>query len=103
MLTKLQSYHPRVIGLNIYLPQQRLAVGEVRDNIINVCKFSSIGDPEVAPPSISVDNVGFNNLIADDDVIIRRSLLSASKKTSNVQRPTLLLPYLQFIIWKNKA
>ncbi|MDF5712965.1 MAG: CHASE2 domain-containing serine/threonine-protein kinase [Rhizonema sp. NSF051] len=80
MLTKLQSYHPRVIGLNIYQPQKHLAVGKVRENIIGVCKLSSIGDPEVAPPSISMDNVGFNNLVADDDGIIRRSLLFAHAK-----------------------
>ncbi|MDF5730650.1 MAG: CHASE2 domain-containing serine/threonine-protein kinase [Rhizonema sp. PD38] len=80
MLAKLQSYHPRVIGLNIYLPQKHLAVGKVRENIIGVCKLSSIGDPEVAPPSISMDNVGFNNLVDDDDGIIRRSLLYAHAK-----------------------
>ncbi len=100
MLAKLESYHPRVIGLNIYQPQKRLAAGLVRDDIISVCKFSSIGDSEVAPPSISRDNVGFNNLIADDDGITRRSLLSASKKdrqcTTSYSFATLLaIRYLE--------
>ena len=80
LLTKLQSYQPRIIGLNIYRPQQKnFAVGLKRqDNIIGACKFSNVKESEIAPPpNLSADKIGFNNIIVDDDGIVRRSLLLA--------------------------
>ncbi|MGH2412967.1 MAG: CHASE2 domain-containing protein, partial [Brasilonema sp.] len=59
LLAKLQSYQPRVIGLNIYRPEQgNLGIGlKRRDNIFSTCAFSSIDLPEVAPPTnIPIDN-----------------------------------------------
>ncbi len=81
LLAKLQSDQPRVIGLNIYRPQQKnLAKGVRRtDNIISICAFSSMGNSEIAPPpNFPIGNVGFSDLISDDDRIVRRSLLFAN-------------------------
>ncbi|MDZ7962206.1 MAG: CHASE2 domain-containing serine/threonine-protein kinase [Aulosira sp. DedQUE10] len=82
LLQKLESYQPRVIGLNLYRPeQQNLAVGiPNRHNIIGICSKSTIGSPEIPPPSnISIDNIGYNDLISDseNDQIVRRALLFA--------------------------
>jgi CHASE2 domain-containing sensor protein/tRNA A-37 threonylcarbamoyl transferase component Bud32 len=82
LLTKLDSYQPRVIGLNIYRPgQKNLADGLInRDRIISLCLISSIGNSEIPPPpNFPINNVGYNDLIPDyeDDQIIRRALLFA--------------------------
>jgi CHASE2 domain-containing sensor protein/predicted Ser/Thr protein kinase len=82
LLTKLESYQPRVIGLNIYRPeQQNIATGIAnKNNIITTCLLSSIGRSEVSPPpNFPLDNVGYNDLIPDNqtDQTLRRSLLFA--------------------------
>ncbi|GAA6615237.1 CHASE2 domain-containing serine/threonine-protein kinase [Scytonema sp. NUACC26] len=80
LLAKLQSYQPRIIGVNLYRSEQEnFASGlKRRDNIISVCAFSSIGTQEIAPPpNLPIDNVGFTDLVTDDDGIVRRSLLFA--------------------------
>jgi CHASE2 domain-containing sensor protein/tRNA A-37 threonylcarbamoyl transferase component Bud32 len=86
LLDKLESYQPRIIGLNIYrdLPVEpgykQLANRLSRqNNIIAVCGFSSLENPEIPPPpSISKQTIGFNDLITDEnDNIVRRSLLFA--------------------------
>ena len=82
LLAKLQSYQPRIIGLDIYRSMQKnLDAGLMRDNIISVCAFSSIaniGNTEIPPPpNFPEDNVGFTDLISDEDHIVRRSLLFA--------------------------
>ncbi|MEM7197296.1 MAG: CHASE2 domain-containing protein, partial [Pseudomonadota bacterium] len=47
LLKKIQSYQPRVIGLNIKRPQQsNLAAGIRKDNIIAACVFGAMGEPE---------------------------------------------------------
>ncbi len=84
LLVKLESYQPRVIGLNIYRPQQTNFGDGVKnkEDIIGVCKFSSLKEPEISPPSnISINNIGFNDLMPDDsDRTIRRALLSANSE-----------------------
>ncbi|WP_017745376.1 CHASE2 domain-containing serine/threonine-protein kinase [Scytonema hofmannii] len=80
LLAKLQSYQPRIIGVNLYRSEQEnFASGlKDRDNIISVCAFSSVGTQEIAPPpNLSINNVGFTDLLTDDDGIVRRSLLFA--------------------------
>ncbi len=80
LLAKLQSYQPRIIGVNLYRSEQEnFASGlKRRDNIISVCAFSSVGTQEIAPPqNLSINNVGFTDLVTDDDGIVRRSLLFA--------------------------
>ncbi|MFN6569973.1 CHASE2 domain-containing serine/threonine-protein kinase [Dendronalium sp. ChiSLP03b] len=87
LLAKLESYKPRVIGLNIYRPDQKnLAAGlRSQDNIIGTCLLSSMGRSEIPPPpSFPVDNIGFSDLIPDnqEDQIVRRSLLFAHSTDS---------------------
>ncbi|MEA5569733.1 CHASE2 domain-containing serine/threonine-protein kinase [Calothrix sp. UHCC 0171] len=80
LLVKLESYQPRVIGLNIYRPQQKNLGDGVKNpsNIFGVCGFSSLNDPEIPPPpNFTIENIGFNDLAPDRDRIIRRSLLFA--------------------------
>ncbi|WP_202048605.1 CHASE2 domain-containing serine/threonine-protein kinase [Tolypothrix bouteillei] len=80
LLAKLQSYQPRIIGVNLYRSEQEnfASVLKRRDNIISVCAFSSVGTQEIAPPqNLSINNVGFTDLVTDDDGIVRRSLLFA--------------------------
>ncbi|PAX57177.1 CHASE2 domain-containing protein [Brunnivagina elsteri] len=103
LLAKLESYQPRVIGLNIYRPQQTNFGDGVKNksDIIGVCKFSSLKDPEIPPPSnFIIDNIGFNDLAPDSDRTIRRALLfadSSDKKcnTSYSFASLLALAYLQ--------
>jgi CHASE2 domain-containing sensor protein/tRNA A-37 threonylcarbamoyl transferase component Bud32 len=109
LLNKIESYQPRIIGLNIYrdLPiepgSKQLANHLSRqNNIIAVCGFSSLENPEISPPpSVSEDKIGFSDLIADEnDNIVRRSLLSAhsddKKCNTNLSFAALLaINYLQ--------
>ncbi|MBW4477756.1 MAG: CHASE2 domain-containing protein [Tolypothrix brevis GSE-NOS-MK-07-07A] len=109
LLNKIESYQPRIIGLNIYrdLPiepgSKQLANHLSRqNNIIAVCGFSSLENPEIPPPpSVSEDKIGFSDLIADEnDNIVRRSLLFAhsndKKCNTNVSFAALLaINYLQ--------
>ncbi|MFL9458518.1 CHASE2 domain-containing protein [Tolypothrix bouteillei VB521301_2] len=54
LLAKLQSYQPRIIGVNLYRSEQEnfASVLKRRDNIISVCAFSSVGTQEIAPLKI---------------------------------------------------
>lgn len=103
LLAKLQSHQPRVIGLNIYRPQQKDFGSGItnRDNIVSVCKFSSLNETEIPPPpNVGIESVGFNDLISDDDRVVRRSLLFGEPidkkcKTSYSFAALLSLIYLQ--------
>lgn len=82
LLQKLESYKPRVIGLNLYRPQQKQLGANLqnRKNIITTCLFSSIGRSEIPPPpNFPIKNVGYNDIISDseDDQVVRRSLIFA--------------------------
>ncbi|MUG99424.1 CHASE2 domain-containing protein [Scytonema sp. UIC 10036] len=84
LLAKLQSYQPRIIGVNLFRSEQEnFASGlKRRDNIISVCAFSSVGTQEIAPPpNLPIDNIGFTDLVTDDDGIVRRSLLFAHSES----------------------
>ena len=85
LLAKLESYQPRVIGIDIYhdFPFQaeytelikRLRTSE---KIIGLCKVTDRNnDPEgiSPPPEIPIERVGFSDFIPDDDGILRRQLL----------------------------
>ncbi|MGJ5672070.1 MAG: CHASE2 domain-containing protein [Nostochopsis sp.] len=82
LLVKIQSYQPRVIGLSIDRSKQKnLGAGLSNlDNVITYCTFSSMGSPEIPPPpNFPKEQVGFSDVISDDeDVIVRRSLLFAA-------------------------
>ncbi len=82
LLQKLESYQPRVIGLNVFRPAQQNLAARIpnRNNIIATCLLSSISRPEIAPPpNFPIDNVGYNDFISDneDDQIVRRGLVFA--------------------------
>ncbi len=102
LLQKIASYQPRVIGFNIYRPEQKnLAKGIADHDIIAPCKMSSIGSPEIAPPpNFPATHIGFSDLLTDEDGILRRSLLFASpvdkKCNTNFSFASLLaIAYLQ--------
>ena len=83
LLDKIESYQPRIVGLYLFQPEDNdLAAKEQnQDNIISTCLFSSLGRDEIPPPpNFPIDNVGFSDVVADNenDQIIRRSLLFAN-------------------------
>ncbi|MEH2014960.1 CHASE2 domain-containing protein [Nostoc sp.] len=83
LLDKIESYQPRIVGLYLFQPEDNnLAAKEQnQDNIISTCLFSSLGRDEIPPPpNFPIDNVGFSDVVADNenDQILRRSLLFAN-------------------------
>ncbi|GAB1538589.1 CHASE2 domain-containing serine/threonine-protein kinase [Scytonema sp. NUACC21] len=104
LLAKLQSYNPRIIGINLYRSEQEdFAVGlKPQNNIFGVCAFSSVGTQEIGPPpNFPIDNIGFTDLVTDDDGIVRRSLLFAHSEedkkctTASSFAATLAISYLK--------
>ncbi|BAZ33336.1 serine/threonine protein kinase with Chase2 sensor [Cylindrospermum sp. NIES-4074] len=88
LLAKIESYQPRVIGLNLYQPEQANLAANLqnKDNIISTCLYSNMGRAEVPPPpNFPIDNVGFNDVITDNenDQVLRRSLLFANSTHTN--------------------
>ncbi|MGB6298122.1 MAG: CHASE2 domain-containing serine/threonine-protein kinase [Rivularia sp. (in: cyanobacteria)] len=81
LLKKIQSYQPRVIGLQIKRPQQiNLAEGIRKDNIIAACVFGTEFEVEIPPPpNFPPQNTGFTDLIPDNtfDQVVRRALVLA--------------------------
>lgn len=91
LLQKLQRYQPRVIGVDIFrdIPQGSGYKALTREfqakNIIAITKIGGTqSDPTIAPPpSISLDQVGFNDVVTDADGVVRRSLLFADTPEGN--------------------
>ncbi len=82
LLKKIESYQPRIVGLYLFRPEHNnlAAKKQNQDNIFSTCLFSSLGRDEIPPPpNVSIDNVGFSDVVADheNDQILRRSLLFA--------------------------
>lgn len=83
LLTKLEEYQPRVIGLDIFRDlrvepghDKLLQHFQKSDRIISVCKHSdSINSPIPPPAGTQPEQVGFSDVVADADDIIRRNLL----------------------------
>ena len=103
----LQSYQPRVIGLDMYreLPQgdghDELLTTLAAENIIAIRKLGN--DPSEAipaPPTVTSDRVGFNDFPIDQDGVVRRSLLFASEGPDS---PTLSSFALQLSLAYLKA
>ncbi|QLE40932.1 CHASE2 domain-containing protein [Nostoc sp. C052] len=83
LLKKVESYQPRIVGLYIFQPEDNNLAANFpnQDNIISTCLFSSLGRDEIPPPpNVPIDNVGFSDVVADNenDQIIRRTLLFAN-------------------------
>ena len=93
LLTKLQQYQPRAIGLDIYRDfpvergQKNLAERmRQSDRLITVCKISDlkVNEPGIPPPpEIPIDRVGFSDFISDPDGIVRRHLLMLTPDPSS--------------------
>ncbi len=83
LLTKLEKYGARVIGLDIY--RERRVKAEYRklalmiqnsDKLFFICKY---GSARVSPPpEVPPQRQGFNNVLLDSDQVIRRHLLAVS-------------------------
>ncbi len=83
LLRKIESFQPSVIGLNIYRPgQKNFAVGlKNTQKLIGLCKMSTIKNPEIAPPAnFPIQNIGFSDVMTDEDGILRRVLLFAESR-----------------------
>ena len=85
LLAKLDTYQPRVIGIDLYhdfpfQPEYTDLINRFRtsEKIIGLCKGRDAdNDPEgiPPPPEIPIDRVGFSDFLTDDDGILRRQLL----------------------------
>ncbi|AFY55435.1 putative transmembrane sensor domain protein [Rivularia sp. PCC 7116] len=84
LLEKLESYQPAAIGLDIYrdYPANKdypeLAKRMQNSRFVGVCKVSdSEGKYGVAPPpELHQNNLGFSDILLDNDSIVRRHYLS---------------------------
>lgn len=83
LLTKLEKYAPRAIGLDLYreLPV-RADYRDLAKKMQNSDRFYGIcmyGKPGVSPPpEVTPERQGFNNVLLDSDDIIRRHLFAVS-------------------------
>jgi CHASE2 domain-containing sensor protein len=86
LLTQLEPYQPRAIGLDIYrdrpvgvnYPELAQAMKK-SDRFFAICHY---GDPGVSPPpEVSPGRQGFNNVVLDSDDVLRRHLLAVSSAT----------------------
>ncbi|MGF1674749.1 MAG: CHASE2 domain-containing protein, partial [Rivularia sp. (in: cyanobacteria)] len=83
LLNKIQSYQPRIIGLHTSLyikniQKTNLAAGIPKDNIVVGCVFKGMNETATEippPPNFAEDNIGFNDLVIDNDNVVRRGLL----------------------------
>lgn len=84
LLDKLQRYQPRVIGLDLYrdrpvgAERNHLALHlQSNDLLIAVCQTGEIQRGGVAPPpQVPIDRLGFSDVAADPDFVLRRQPLS---------------------------
>lgn len=85
LLEKLESYQPRVIGLDIYRENPVITQHadlatrlQKSDRFIAVCKAGDDdNNPGVAPPpEVPEQRLGFSDVVGDSDGIIRRQLLA---------------------------
>lgn len=103
MLSTLERYQPRVIGLDIYrdVPvspgtdafRQRL---QASDRIVGITKLSGDANaqPIPPPPGLPQSQVGFNDVVTDPGGSVRRNLLFASDANGRVY-PSLGLAMAQ--------
>ncbi|NER81940.1 MAG: CHASE2 domain-containing protein, partial [Leptolyngbya sp. SIO1D8] len=85
----LQSYDPRVIGLDMYrdLPQgdghEDLLETLAAENVIGIQKLGRRASESIpAPATVTPDRIGFNDFPVDPDGVIRRNLLFAAANHS---------------------
>jgi len=85
LLQKLETYQPRVIGLDIFRDRPE---GEGRaelvqylqksDRVIPICVVpsSQIPDGVASPPGLAKEHLGFADIVVDPDGIVRRHLIA---------------------------
>lgn len=93
LLEKLDTYQPRVIGLDIYRdypvnPKYQSLATRMRqsDRFIAVCKASDAEvDPKgiAPPPEVSLERLGFSDFVTDRDGIVRRQFLLATPEPTS--------------------
>jgi adenylate cyclase len=107
LLTKVRNGKPKVIGLDIYrnLPvetglQELKLVLQSTPNLIVAEKFVN---PSVPPPSyINYENqVGFVDVVVDEDGIVRRGLLSMQKPNGDIIYSFAIKIALQYLQAEN--
>ncbi|MFN6559175.1 MAG: CHASE2 domain-containing protein [Nostoc sp. ChiSLP01] len=93
LLKKLEAYQPRAIGLDIYrdrpvksnlLELQKYLYNN--EHLISVCRVSDplSEHPGIKPPpEISLERLGFSDLVLDPDNIVRRQLLALTPPPSS--------------------
>lgn len=84
VLEKLQQAQPKVIGLDLYrdlpqLPGREFLLKEVqKPNVITIKKLEDINTEGVDPiAGIPPEKIGFNDLLIDNDGVVRRNLIYA--------------------------
>ncbi len=91
LFTKLEQYQPKVIGLDIFR-DLRVEPGHDKllqhlqksDRIISVCKHSdSVNSPTPPAAGTQIEQVGFSDVVADKDDIIRRNLLLVQPESTS--------------------
>lgn len=95
LLTQLQQYQPKVIGLDLYRnvprpPGHTALQSQLQaNNLIVITKFGSSSDVgEVPPPpDVPPERVGFNDFLLDQDNVLRRNLMLVA--TPAVDGPTV--------------
>ncbi|MCF2146378.1 CHASE2 domain-containing protein [Desmonostoc muscorum LEGE 12446] len=93
LLAKLETYQPRVIGLDIYRDYavqpaypELTAQMKKSDRFVAVCQVS---DPQTTkpgikpPPEVAADALGFSDIVIDADNVVRRHLLALTPPPSS--------------------
>ena len=88
LISELQTYDPRVIGIDIFRDQpvgEGFAALEAElTSANNVIGIESIEAPSVSPPPMLPDSqIGFADAIVDNDGRLRRSLLGNADENGN--------------------
>ncbi|MCL1472662.1 EAL domain-containing protein [Argonema antarcticum] len=98
LLSKLQSYQPKVIGLDIHrdLPRPPGHAELVKQlqapNAIAIYKLGDTDGTGVpAPPGIPKERIGFNDFVLDPDGVIRRNFMYTSTQTEKLYSFSLRL------------
>lgn len=89
LLTKLEKYQPRAIGLQIYRDNpvdskypDLAKLMKKSDRLFAICTSASSNEPGVPPPAeVPTEYLGFNNSISDSDGVMRRHLLAMGKES----------------------
>ncbi|WP_052001743.1 CHASE2 domain-containing protein [Lyngbya aestuarii] len=94
LLNKLESYQPRVMGIDIYrdVPREPGHMELTKQltqnpNLIAVCSASHVNDankPGVSPPpNVPEHRLGFTDVVVDSDDILRRHLLFMTPESNS--------------------